>query len=289
MGNSLIGINSETCIRCGHCVKVCPAYIFKQDDTSKLITACHEESCIGCGHCVDCCPQNAIEHKDFPAHTVHSIDYNELPSPNQVELLCRVRRSNRAFTKKPVPRDMIERILEAAHRAPTASNKQTVSFTVVTNKDVLDKVSRFTLDVFGGVAKKLENPFLRPVLSRALPEVYAYLPVFHRLMDEYKLGKDLILRGAPAAIFIHTPSDSKFGSQDSNLAYQNGSLMAEALGVSQFYLGFVCSAQKQAGKGALEKLLGIDGTIHAAMALGMPAFRFPNYTDRKSINVNFIE
>ena len=34
-------------------------------------------------------------------------------------------------------------------------------------------------------------------------------------------------------------------------------------------------------KGTLEKALGIDGKIYAGMALGMPAFRFMNYIDRK--------
>ena len=68
-------------------------------------------------------------------------------------------------------------------------------------------------------------------------------------------------------------------ADNANLAYQNGSLMAEALGVSQFYMGFVCNAVRMS-KGRLEKRLGIGGTIHAAMALGMPALRFDNYVDR---------
>lgn len=71
-----------------------------------------------------------------------------------------------------------------------------------------------------------------------------------------------------------------------NLAYQNASLMAECLGVSQFYTGFVCSAIEQDKKGTLEKKLGIDGKIYAGMALGMPAFRYKNYIDRKDLKVN---
>ena len=70
------------------------------------------------------------------------------------------------------------------------------------------------------------------------------------------------------------------------MAYQNGSLMAESLGVSQFYTGFVCSAIQQDKQEKLVKLLGIQGKIHAGMALGMPAFRFPNYIDKKDIEVN---
>ena len=32
-------------------------------------------------------------------------------------------------------------------------------------------------------------------------------------------------------------------------------------------------------------MLGISGKIRAGMALGIPAFRYPNYIDRKDINV----
>lgn len=81
---------------------------------------------------------------------------------------------------------------------------------------------------------------------------------------------------------------SIFGCEDANLAYQNGSLVAETLGVSQFYMGFVRSAIKQVKHSTLAKLLGIDGTIHSAMALGIPVFRYLNYIDKKEIVVTKI-
>jgi hypothetical protein len=58
--------------------------------------------------------------------------------------------------------------------------------------------------------------------------------------------------------------------------------MAESLGISQFYTGFVLQAAKQKNK-KLEKLLGINGKIMAGMALGIPLFQYPNYIDRKDI------
>jgi len=63
--------------------------------------------------------------------------------------------------------------------------------------------------------------------------------------------------------------------------------MAENLGVSQFYTGFVIRAIKKK-KGKLEKILGINGTIHAGMALAMPLFQYPNYIDKKDIRVNYL-
>jgi hypothetical protein len=57
--------------------------------------------------------------------------------------------------------------------------------------------------------------------------------------------------------------------------------MAEALGVSQIYMGFVLTAVRQDRKAKLAAMLGLgDRRICAVMALGMPQFRYPNYIDR---------
>lgn len=60
--------------------------------------------------------------------------------------------------------------------------------------------------------------------------------------------------------------------------------MAESLGISQVYMGFVLSALQQDPK-SFARTLGIEGRIHAVMALGVPAFRYPNYIDRKEVQV----
>lgn len=282
----MITINSSKCTRCNHCVKVCPSKLFiVTDDTSIKVE--HEDLCIKCGHCVAACGFSAITHGIFPPEKIHPIDFSQLPTPEQTLLLIRKRRSNRAFSTKAIPEEYLAQILEAAYRAPTASNMQQVSFTLVTNPEKLNLITKFTLNIFTSIIKMVDNAILRPVFNIFLPGMGKYFATFRKMQQEFdKHGKDIgILRGATAVIFFHSPKNSRFGSDDCQLAYQNASLMAESLGVSQFYTGFVLQATKQK-KQKLEKMLGINGKIHAGMALGMPQFQYPNYIDRKDIVVN---
>lgn len=283
--NLSISVNGN-CIRCGRCVKVCPSGIFEMagDGVDKSVKIVDLQKCIVCGHCAAACPCGAVEHNLFPAGKVHKIDYSKMPSPEQVMLLCKARRTNRAFSKEPVAQEHIDMILEAAHRAPTASNMQNVEFVVVSSPEKLREIQKFVIEVFGSLVKKLENPLLKPLLKRIVGPVYRYVPIFEKMKAEYAKGNDRILRGATCVIFIHTPKSSRFGDADANLAYENGSLMAESLGISQLYTGFVCTAIKQR-KGVLEKMLGLspDREIKAGMGLGMPEFRYPNYIDKKEL------
>lgn len=282
----MIRVNDSSCIRCGRCVKVCPSQIFVQEKAGGDVTLHKPENCIVCGHCVAACPTGSVEHAEFPAERVHAADYAAMPTPEQVELLLAVRRSNRALSKRPVPQEMLDRILAAADRAPTASNARQLGYTLVTDPAQLRAVAEYTLGVFGKLEKRLLHPLVKPWLSRIVPGVYRYVPVFKRLRREYAEGRDRILRGATAVLFIHAPKANRFGAEDANLAYQNASLMAEALGVSQIYMGFVLTALRQDKQEKLAGMLGLDGRrICAVMALGMPQFRYPNYIDRTPAEV----
>ena len=234
-----INIDRATCIKCGRCVRVCPSAVFRQESPRDDVEIKSEQNCIVCGHCVAACPAGSMLHSAFPAGKVHEIDTSLLPSPEQVMLLCRSRRSNRAFSGEPVPEEYLAQILEAARRAPTASNLQRVEFTLLTLPAQLKKVAGYTTDIFASAVRMLQNPFLKLLLKPFMPKVYKQIPRLKGLIDQYEAGHDRILRGATAVIFIHTPSHLDFGPQDCNLAYQNGSLMAESLGVAHFYTGFV--------------------------------------------------
>jgi nitroreductase len=55
-----------------------------------------------------------------------------------------VRRSVRKFIAKPVPQEILEKIVNAGRLAPTARNEQPWEFIVVTDRDMLKKIGEIT-------------------------------------------------------------------------------------------------------------------------------------------------
>ena len=177
-----IHINQNTCIRCKKCVRICPSALFTLQEGKGIEV--NADDCISCGHCVAVCPTNSIEHADFPPEKVHTIDRSQLPTADQMELLIRSRRSNRAFSKEKVSEELLQRIIEAAHRAPTATNAQEVKMVLVTRPETLKEVSRITIGTFMSIVNLVENPLLKLILKPLMPSGYRYVPVFKRLHEE---------------------------------------------------------------------------------------------------------
>lgn len=278
---------SAECIKCGKCVNVCPANVLRRNNDNKSIEVVAENRCIACGQCAAICPTKALQHSVFPEGKIHSFKPEDCPTAEQILLLCQKRRSNRAFSGKPIPKDLLLKIIEAGGYAPTAHNSQDVRYVVLTSSQSLEALRNFVIDTYRHILKKMSNPILRPFIRFFHSEYDGHISSMRNVVTNYEKGNDAILRGANAVILICTDKKDFFDSENANLAYQNLSLMAETLGVGHFYSGHTCAAVRL-GKGALEKRLGIDGEICAVMALGMPKFKFNSYLERDA-RFSFIE
>ncbi len=274
-----VSIDSSLCRRCGRCAQVCPAAVITTEKGE--VPVIHETRCISCGHCVDVCDAEAISHADFPASAIHSVQTDLLPSPRSLMELIRSRRSNRTITSRPIPEEAMADILEAARYAPTSENSGRVVLTVLDEKAIRE-VEDATMRFFLRLRDVLMSPLLKPLTRLFLPDLYAEAPELERFRVRWERGECPCACNCTRMLIFSAPTGYDFGFQDCNLAYQNASLMAEAHGISQVYMGLIQVALKFMGNRKARKLLHLPAghKPYALMALGVPAFRYARYTER---------
>ena len=287
-----INIDADKCKKDGACVQVCPQQIFVQKETNTLPDVLNEDLCIACGHCVAICPHGAISHVDFREGTVIPVREESLPSYGQVIEMAKSRRSRRAFRDKPVERDLIEKVIEAARFAPSAENVQSTQYIVVQDKVVMGKIVDLTTDYLVKITKQLKNPFIRRFLwmaaGRELEAAIESIAIFERVISEVRSGNDVLLCGAPVLLLFYGDKAATFASVNANLALQNASFAAESLSLGNFYTGFVVATCDRDQR--IQSILEIPKThkIYAGLALGHPMFNYKNWMERHPAHITWI-
>jgi hypothetical protein len=100
---------------------------------------------------------------ETPGGTNHGVNRKNL-QPDVYRDIITSRRSIRQFKNAPVPRDVIEQVLDLARYAPTASNDQNVGYIVVTDKHLIEETAN---TIFGFTHRK--KPGSRPTTA-TLPQ-----------------------------------------------------------------------------------------------------------------------
>lgn len=286
-----ISIDEDRCNTDGMCAQVCPAGVFEHE-SNRPAQVTEPEACIACGQCAAICPTHAVQHEAFPAEKVPEINRELQPSFEQVREALRSRRSRRDFTDEPVDRDLIEEVLDAAELAPTAVNCRSTEYIVVQEAETLQEIVRLTGAYLGKIAGQLKNPvtrfFLKTVGGR---EVLGAIEGREKLASaarEVEEGNDIILHGAPVLILMYADRSAPFAGPNANLAQQNATLAAEALGLANFYTGFVVSACERDRR--IPDLLDIPKThqVYAGMALGHAKHQFRRWIDRGKPEVRWV-
>jgi nitroreductase/NAD-dependent dihydropyrimidine dehydrogenase PreA subunit len=159
---SLLKIDENLCKRDGLCVKECPSRIIKLKDAQSIPETVPGANltCLRCGHCVAVCPHGALSHVEIPIASCPDIDPNMAVSREQAVQFVRSRRSVRVFKKKPVEKDILADLIKVASYAPTGSNLQLVEWTVYSDKKKIVHLSELVVDWMRHTLS--ENPKVAP-------------------------------------------------------------------------------------------------------------------------------
>ena len=132
---------------------------------------------------------------------------------NEIIKAIKERRSVREYEDTPVEKEKIEQILEAGMWGPSAKNEQKWHFTVITNKEIMKKISEMRIQ-----AETDKNSVM---------------------MQRAKTKEDPILYNAPLYIVITAPVDYKWADIDGTIAAHDMILAAHSLGLGRCYIGTV--------------------------------------------------
>jgi nitroreductase len=232
------------------------------------------EACNACGHCSAVCPVGALispncgGERASPYPAAPDVDFG---GAKRFLLSCR---SIRRYKEQPVAeRDILE-ILDVARNAPSGGNLQPVSWAVLSGRKKAEEFTALTMECIDKVLRH-SDPLFK---ARA-----------DNMLKRYGGGYDIILRGAPNAVFALTDRNAGWGAVDSAIAVAYFCLAAHARGVGSCWCGFGLSAIR--AYKPLRDLMGFDDSVAVQ---GMAFFGYPDiaYTaapPRKALRVAWVK
>lgn len=276
----------EKCSECMLCVRDCVMGVWRNIDGKPQVVDI--DLCNRCSHCMAVCPCDAIVHDDLKTEEMTPINRKNL-SPDTYRDIITSRRSIRQFKKEPVPREILENILDVARYAPTASNSQDVGYIVITDKRLIEETAAGIFRLASRFFNMTKNGLGRFFLDVTGLSANRYLRVMNYVQEQNaQNGRDFILHNAPVLLLIHAPKRKPFACDDCNIAATTIMNYTHTLGLGTCFMGLLTLVLKW--RGAIRKDLHIpEGRrVYAALALGYPSYRFTNTVSRKKPEVDWV-
>lgn len=291
-------IDEDLCNGCGLCVTVCPSDTITMEGKKAMVTGTES---LNCGHCMAVCPTGAVQvaSLDPALSTFNTFEANSAWRPfgdgNIQELvnLMQSRRSCRNYQAKAVPKDIIEDLVKIGISAPSGTNSQLWTFTILPDRLAVLQLAQGVSDFFRKMNRNAENTCLRKALQLlGKPELEQYFQNFYETVREAletweNGGKDPLFHGAPAAIVVGSKKDASCPAEDALLATQNILLSAHVLGLGTCLIGFAIEAMKRDKR--IPRGIGMpdDENAYAVIALGYPNEKYQRVTGRKQALVRY--
>jgi nitroreductase/Pyruvate/2-oxoacid:ferredoxin oxidoreductase delta subunit len=287
---SWASIDYDKCTNCGLCVLRCEGCFTQTEDT--VMAQADQNCCNLCGHCVSLCPTGAIVHHKMDMGNFPHIDEPVTFTPEQFMQFIRERRSHRHFSKKPIPRKLLEQLIDAVRYAPTGSNEQNVEIMVVEHPERMRKLSALTGEHFdrvgAGYAEQLDR--IRKGAEET-PENISMMEKVVRYRERFILarekGLDPIFYNARAVIIFHSTIHGTTSKDNCVIASTTMGLLARTMGLETTYIGLLEIAARSCQPLIDELSLPKGNRVFSVLIAGYPKLRYLRTIDRRPIKTRW--
>jgi len=295
----IVSINQDLCNNCGICGHVCPRHIPETiDKDNKKTTVISTERiglCMECGHCEAICSKHAIN--------VESLNKEEFAPTQDLDIddvqflsLLKQRRSIRRYKDKPIPREIIDRIIEAVHSSPTGTGKRGTGVIVIDNPKILATLSELIYIMYEGLEKNLNNPIARFFIKQRQGKktlktlVDFVMPGMHWYIRWFREGRsNEILRDCPTLMLFHSPIYEPVGKENCFIAAYHAIMMAQIMKIGTCFNDLIPPACNRVPEA--RKLLGLpsDREVYASITMGYSKYKFKRIAPRKLAEVRYLD
>lgn len=256
--------DSLQCLRCGICTQVCPKGLITMKDGFPFMPEELSERCNNCGQCVAYCPVGCAKQIFSDGAVLPKAHVFDSNRTNEYLNFLISRRSYRNFSAEPVNHEVIVQILETANYAPSGGNNRKLRWIVIENPEKTRELTLLIEEWFDKVART--HP------------IYGKRYAIDSILERFRNGKDVILRGAPHVAFAVGPRNHVWGPVDTGIALAYFNLASEAFDVGCCFAGY---ATKAAEWTSVREFLNLkeDETVWCALCFGkktLHAYRVPN-------------
>lgn len=289
-----VTIDITKCTGCQTCISVCPDQTISIIDNVAAVVG---EKCMICGHCMASCPTDAITVHDIDVESSNfksfDADYRWLPpgdfDTSQLVSLMRSRRSIRNYADKPVPLDLLNDLIKIGATAPSGTNSQKWTFSILSKRDDVANLGDKVAGFFTKLNRQANNIVLRKTLQLfGKPELQNYYKRYYKTVADaleawHEKKIDRLFHGAPAAILVGSQPGASCPAEDALLATQNILLAAHSMGLGTCLIGYVVEAIKR--DKSIKKYLHIplEENIYSVIAIGYGTENYKALTGRKKI------
>jgi nitroreductase/NAD-dependent dihydropyrimidine dehydrogenase PreA subunit len=293
-----ISINQLTCKKCILCTEVCPNKILIKSESNEIVFRPDRvDLCFKCGQCMAVCSTRSITVEGLSYET----DFFELPQngSNDYEKsfydMIHTRRAIRNFKDKPVPGELLEKIVEAISFSPPGFPPLKIKIIVVQNTALIRNALPNMIQLYDKLVAMMKKPIYRFFIKKELgvkkfKMLQGHLiPLLISRLPALKNGtEDTITRNAPAMILFLADKNEEDISQDIYIAATYGMLATHSLGLGGSIMDLIPPAINKDDE--LRKLFCIPDNheIVTSVIIGYPKYKYQRGIKRNLKSVKWI-